>query len=780
MAVQILGLREYICPKTGKPKKAERFFENKWRATSVKELFAELDNKLKEIPEDEHYNLYYTAASCKETKGRKLENQNIIPFDIDDIDETKIDQTVSCVLKELGVNFHEVGVVFSGNGLQIIIGIKEPFTNEGYFDEHRAIYKAVCGKINQSLYLSGLSGHADTSVFSMGRLLRLPNTRNIKKNKGTKDATLIQHNIEYIDFDMYKVTNIPNVAEGEYIHPKALLKLPDPDTAGVLGGCDFLKHCIENQAAIDEPSWYAMLSIVGRLKDGSQLVHEFSKGHPDYSAEETDDKLRYALDAAGPRTCENISSLWDGCNTCENYGKCKSPIMLRTESFIKTLHTGFYEVAIGKDGNEKRGKPNYDDLAKHFSNTNPYTTMEQGNIVHAHDGKKWVDITRNRIHAFAEENFDPTPNNGMCMEFEAKLKRTNLRDPDWYQAEGFVNFENGVLNLEDMILRPSSQEYGFKYVLPFNYDPLASCPRFEKFLEEVTLGQEELSNVLVEFMGYALLGIDPAVGQKALILHGEGSNGKSVFIEILRQLAGKNNYSTLSMGNEINKLENRYQLSGKLFNVSEETPSGAMMDSSIFKALVSGGEVQARKLYCDSYSMKNYAKIIMACNTLPTINDLSHGMIRRLLIVPFDALFTEKNRDVHLIDKLRLELSGIFNLAVAGRDRFIKNNNQFSDGAQMKQVVEEYVEHNDSILTWMIENCGKHPELFATTTELFDDYAMYCDRSKIKPLNKIQFSKRVSKHLQISYGKDCSVRKRHEGGVKRGFSGIAINKEGNF
>jgi putative DNA primase/helicase len=774
MAVQILGLREYICPKTGKPKKAERFFEKNWRATSVKELFANLSDHLKEIPEEEHYNLYYTAGSCKEQKGRKLDVQNVIPFDIDDIDDTKISETVDCVIKELHVKHHEVGIVFSGNGLQIIIGIKEPFSNEGYFDEHRAIYKAVCGKINQSLYIAGLSGHADTSVFSMGRLLRLPNTRNIKKNKGTKESTLIQHNIEYGDFDMYKITNIPKLEEGEYVHPKALLKLPDPDTAGVLGGCDFLKHCIENQATIDEPSWYAMLSIVGRLKEGSKLVHEFSKNHPDYSPEETDDKMRYALDAAGPRTCDNITSLWDGCNTCANYNKCKSPIMLRTESFIKTLHTGFYEVAIGKDGQEKRGKPSYDDLAKHFENTNPYTTMEQGNIVHTFDGQKWVDISRNRIHNFAEKSFDPTPTNGMCMEFEAKLKRTQLRDPDWYHVEGLVNFENGVLDLNTMTLVDSSPDHGFKYVLPFEFDPLASCPRFEQFLQEVTLGQSELSNVLIEFMGYALLGIDPAVGQKALILHGEGSNGKSVFIEVLRLLAGKNNYSTLSMGHEINKLENRYQLSGKLFNVSEETPSGAMMDSSIFKALVSGGEVQARKLYCDSYSMKNYAKIIMACNTLPTINDLSHGMIRRLLIVPFDALFDATNRDVHLLDKLKKELSGIFNRAVTGRDRFIKNGDMFSESKQMDDVVEEYVENNDSILTWMIENCGKAEEMFSTTVELFDDYAMYCDRSKIKPLNKIQFSKRVAKHLEIRYKKDCKTRQRKDNRLQRGFIGIGL------
>jgi putative DNA primase/helicase len=772
MAVQILGLREYIHPKTGKPKKKETFFENGWRATSVKELFADLDNYLKEIPEQEHYNLYYTAASCKEQRGRQLEVQNVIPFDIDDVDNVQAATLIA--LQVLGVQKHEVGIVATGNGLQIIVGIKEPITYEEYFDEHKAIYKAVCGKINQALYLNGISGHADTSVFSTGRLLRLPNTRNIKKNKGEKSATLISHNIEYIDFDMYKVTSIPRVEEGQHIHPKALLKLPDPDTKGVLGGCDFLKHCIENQAEIDEPQWYAMLSIVGRLKEGKELVHEFSKEHPDYTAEETEDKMQYALEAAGPRTCDNISSLWDGCQSCSNYGKCKSPIMLRTEEFISTLHTGFYDVIIDKDGKEKRGKPNYDDLVKHFNNISPYTTMEHANIVHTHDGQRWVDISRNRIHGFAEEWFDPAPSNGMCQEFEAKLKRTHLRVPEFYQVNGSVNFENGVLNLDDLSLNPHSPEYGFKYVLPFEYNSTASCPRFEKFLDEVTLGREELANVLTEFMGYSLMGIDPAIGQKALILFGEGSNGKSVFIEILRSLAGRDNYSTLSMGYEINKLENRYQLSGKLFNVSEETPSGAMMESSVFKALVAGGEVQARKLYCDSYSMKNYAKIIMACNELPAINDLSHGMIRRMLIVPFAATFNRYNRDVNLVDKLKGELSGIFNLAMQGYQRFVANGESFTDSDVVQQVTQTYVEDNDTILTWIADKCVISREVHTATAQLYDDYKMYCERMGLKPYNSIAFGRRVKKILESKFNQDCSVRRRVNGSQVRCYLGIGL------
>lgn len=486
MAVQILGLRTYI-DRNGKEKKAERFFENNWRAASVPDLFRNIDRIIEEIPEIERWNLYYTAASCKETKGRVLEHQEVIPIDIDDIDVSKKKEYVAIVCKELDVDPTKVGVVFSGNGLQIIIGTKYDISDAGFFERERHLYKAICGKINQALYMSGLEGSADPSVFSAGRLLRLPLTKNRKPNKPERMAMIMNGNIELLDFDLSTKTGLPKVIEGEHIHPRAYTKLPEPDPKGVLEGCDFIKYCWKNASTIAEPQWYAMLSIVGRLPDGNNLCHEFSKPHEGYDYDDTEFKYSQALEASGPRTCDNIDTLWDGCGGCPNRGRCKSPIMLRSESFIATKDTGFYEMAIDRNGMEKRGKPNYDDLVKYFFSLNPYTTMEVANIVHVWDGKKWNDISRNKVHNFAETNFDPSPSNQMCAEFEAKLKRTEIQEQEWYHEDKHINFSNGVLDLETMDIIEHSPDRGFKYVLPFDYDPTADCPKFKEFLNQVTL-----------------------------------------------------------------------------------------------------------------------------------------------------------------------------------------------------------------------------------------------------------------------------------------------------
>lgn len=776
MAVQILGLRPYT-DRRGKERKAEKFFEQGWRSPSVPELFRDIDFYINQIPEDERWNLYYTAADVKEEKGRIFVEQEIIPIDVDDIDVNRIDEYVTVICKELGISSKKTGIVFSGNGLQFVIGLKNKFDDVKFFDRCRHQYKAMCGKLNQALYMHGLEGTVDVSVFSGARLLRLPNTFNRKPDKPERMAKLINATIELIDFDMGEKSGLPKVVEGQHIHPNAFAKFPDPDPIGVQENCEFLKWAYNNQADVTEPQWYAMLSIVGRLPDGQKLVHDYSRQHPQYDADDTNYKYQQALDASGPRKCENISTLWDGCSSCPHWGRCASPITLKSDAYIGTRDTGFYDIIINpKTGAEKR-TPNYDDLVKYFTEENDYCTMDIASVVHIYNGKKWTDISRNVIHNFAETSFDPSPSNNMCSEFEAKLKRTNIRTQDWFQVEGLINFQNGVLDLKTMEMHSHSPEYGFKYVLPFDYDPSANCPKFEQFLDEVTLEREDIKRVLIEFMGYSLAGVDPQLGQKALILHGDGSNGKSVFIEILRALAGDDNYSTLSMGNEVNKLENRYQLQGKLFNVSEETPTNAMVESSVFKALVSGGEVQARKLYCDPFSMRNYAKIIMACNELPRSFDMSHGMLRRLLIVPFNATFTKTNRDIHIVTKLKEELSGIFNLAMSGYHRFIKQDG-FSDSAVVEQAVEDYVNENDSVQNFIMDECMVHKTHVVPVNKLYTSYAFYCEQARLKPLNKLRFGKRMKQILSHTYSKDMTDRTTVNGVRQRVYNGIGLLEQG--
>jgi len=101
--------------------------------------------------------------------------------------------------------------------------------------------------------------------------------------------------------------------------------------APILRGCSWIRHCREDSASLPEPEWYAMLSILGRCRDGLALAHQWSRPYPRYSPEETEAKLNQALKASGPVTCLHIAgSLGQSslCSSCPNHGKVRSPIVL--------------------------------------------------------------------------------------------------------------------------------------------------------------------------------------------------------------------------------------------------------------------------------------------------------------------------------------------------------------------------------------------------------------------------------------------------------------------
>lgn len=748
MNVQILGLR----PSTNNPGKlTEKFYERKWRAESVWEIFDNHEKVLEQIPESERYQLYYTTCECFEERGRKLKIQHTIPFDIDHIDLTRIPETVETVLQALEVNPATVGVMCSGYGIQVQVGVTTPITSTEYFAENKHHYKAITDRVNKALAMKQLPGKADTSVFSAARLMRLPGTINAKAGRERKPAFLIHGNISPIDYDIAKISRLPTVEAGDAVSSQAFARWPKPDTKAVLTGCKFLEHMLENPNEIAENQWYAGLSILGNLEQGDILAQEYSKGHKQYNFHETHNKLKQAMDASGPRTCKNIDTLWDGCSTCpHNKTALISPIGIRGKEYIKTATTGFHSVVIGENGEPKVGKPNYTDLMKFFEQRNPFMVTEETKMLYVYDGKQWVMKQQGFLEAFAEEHFDPKPKNNMCAEFVGTIHRNNQVSQEKLNASVAkkVNFQNGVLDIITNEFLPHSKEYGFQYVLPYNYDPKAKCPQWDKFMSEITLDRPEVAETLLEYAGYALSG-DICWAQKALMMLGNGANGKSTFMNTLKNLVGERNASYLSLSSIVQPIF-ASDLIGKLFNMTEETDMDELTASGPFKNLVTGGKVSVRFHYKTPYSITNYAKLMFACNNMPKILDLSDAMFRRLLIVPFDAKF-EKTADRRLEEKLVTELPGIFNCVYKALKNLL-DRGYFNESQYILDLKERILKENDiaGIGEWVSTRLEVTPTESlncrgTTINELYKDYDEFAKIAGERSAPRKVFENRISK-----------------------------------
>lgn len=752
MSVHILALREFFSKKQNKNIKAEVWFEKGLRAPNVEAIFSNPQAYLEGVAESERWNIYYTVAECLEEKGRKLLVQHHIPFDIDKIDipetpEGEVDLKALGLLAKvatdaLGVEYEKCGVVFSGGGVQIIVGTTHPIESVEFFDQTRAHYKALCDKINLRLMQAKLKGSADPSVWSPARLMRYPETKNVKPDRQPRIARVINSTIERLDFDIRKASGLPDVPRNQQISTSVVSTFPDPDVKAILDqktGCKFIQWAQTSPNEVTEPEWYAAVSITSRFPNGRQFTHKMSEGHKGYSYSETDQKIEQSMQASGPRTCENINAISGGkCQGCKHFKtNLISPIMIEGPDHVKTQKFGFYNTYINKETGEiKKGKPDFEGLAKYFGREHRYKTVEVARTVWIYNGKYYSEMSRDRVLQYAHTHFDPKPNTQMRAEFFETVRMHHMESADWFSKsiEGKMNFQNGVLDVHTGQLLEHDVNYGFRSILPCNYAPEADAPRFKQFMDEVTLGRQELIDIIQEYLGYVFANGDCKY-QKILILLGTGENGKSKLVDLVRSLAGEEGFSSLSVKSMFNE-QNRALMEGKLVNVAEENSRDSFRDTEFIKNMASGGFISVKRLYTQPYEFRNKTKLIMLCNEAPYTADNTHGFYRRLMLVPFDQVFSDAkgNIDRNILEKLMAELPGIFNWIMEGYRR-LERQGQFSRSDISDSLLKQYKSDTDSILAWSNDTLEYTTEEYEINrAELYTDYCGFCDQHGLKPL----------------------------------------------
>jgi putative DNA primase/helicase len=329
-------------------------------------------------------------------------------------------------------------------------------------------------------------------------------------------------------------------------------------------------------------------------------------------------------------------------------------------------------------------------------------------------------------------------------EFKDKLLKQFLTDahlpsPPVEPDKILINLQNGTMEFthNGWQIRDFMPEDFLTYQLPFPYDPEATCPIFDKYLLEV-LTDEHSRNVLQEYSGYIFTKMNL---EKMLMLTGSGSNGKSVFFNIISALIGKENLLTYSMGLFSHEY-NRAKLTNVLLNYSSE--KGTELNPDTFKALVSGEPLQAREPYGKSFTLFNKVRFINNANELPRETEHTEAYFRRYLIIPFDVTITEEQRDIDLADKvIANELSGVFNWLLEGLNRIIAQK-KFSSCEKSAQALNDFRRQSDSVALFLDEyNYKPSTDIKEPLADLYTRYKGFCQEDNYKPVGKNKFSVRI-------------------------------------
>jgi putative DNA primase/helicase len=159
----------------------------------------------------------------------------------------------------------------------------------------------------------------------------------------------------------------------------------------------------------------------------------------------------------------------------------------------------------------------------------------------------------------------------------------------------------------------------------------------------------------------------------------------------------------------IKSLYNRHR--NKMINVSSETPNKKFVNTDLVKAVVAGDYVAGRELSKKPIKFKSFAKNFLAMNKLPNIDDNTHGMWRRISVINFQRKFEESEKDRKLTEKLKQELSGLFNWAIEGYERLNTRDFNFTESESMRNSKKQYKAQSNSVFDF-IEMClrGSDPE----------------------------------------------------------------------
>ncbi|MHB1001451.1 MAG: phage/plasmid primase, P4 family [Armatimonadota bacterium] len=337
------------------------------------------------------------------------------------------------------------------------------------------------------------------------------------------------------------------------------------------------------------------------------------------------------------------------------------------------------------------------------------------------------------------------------------------------------NVSNGTIDLRTGDLHPHNRDELISKISEIPYDPDVPCPIWEQFITGIFKDDPGLIRFVHQACGYTLTG--DTREQVFFILHGCGSNGKSTFITVLRDILGdyetKTSTDTLVEKKNSGNTNDVAALRGARLVSAIETSAGKRLAEALVKEMTGQDAVTARFLYKEFFTFVPVFKLWLACNHVPVIQGQDHGIWRRIRLVPFDVQFQDIDqpvgpyKDKDLPEKLKSEYQGI--LAWLVRGCLDWQNNGLSTANAVHAATDKLQQDMDVLGGFLAECCVFERNVQATAKDLYATYCAWAEANGEKPLSQRWFG------LRLSERGSCSKFKGAQG--IRCWSGIGLVKE---
>lgn len=405
--------------------------------------------------------------------------------------------------------------------------------------------------------------------------------------------------------------------------------------------------------------------------------------------------------------------------------------------------------------------------------------------------KVWKRGGEDRVSELLYEHLPEKHSKHLEEETRTKVHRIDpITIDETGTGEGKVPVKNGILKIQEQELRDIERTDYLTSKIPVEYDLQEAAPeKFLGFLEDVTRNQEDMKK-LQEFIGYCLM-TETAKYEKALMILGPTDSGKSVFLDVVRELIGPENIAQQSLQDLTNGRKwGLANLVGKIANIDHDLDPEAIEDIGTVKKITSGNPITVEPKWEQPYDYTPTAKHMFSANRTPARDKEDEAFYNRWLTVVFPRSIPRDKQDPQLKEKLTEdeELKKILNWAIAGYHR-LESQGKFTGENGPYATREIWKEWGNSverfITKFMITRRKKarkmkeseeydkedveNLECKVHSSTAYDVYQKYAVGMDMEVKSKQAFSSEVKKVKGVKHGNV-----RIGGTQRKGFNGIEL------
>lgn len=379
-------------------------------------------------------------------------------------------------------------------------------------------------------------------------------------------------------------------------------------------------------------------------------------------------------------------------------------------------------------------------------------------------------------------------------ELAARLKSQSYIDRDEFGGSWenpVVCIANGILNIESGELFDHSPEQRFvrridtPWPTPEGDGPdspeeaLAEREAFPSLATDVLGENQHDQDALYEFIGLA---VHPGyIRDKALILHGEGQNGKTTLLKSVATFLGHEHTTSHSLGKLTDGKYAKADLYDSVANISAETPRGSVKRSETFKALTGGDEIEARHPYEKHFAFENEAVLMFAANELPDFEEDTDALHRRLKIISCTNTFGGDRRRERIIREAttRTERMGLLVRAVAAARR-LREGEGALDATDAATARRAYATASNPIAAFA-EAALDADGGWETNDDLYHAYVRFCDEADLPQKAKAVMLRKLPEAVEDALDTTIQNTRRSvdgSGGRVRGKGGVSLSAQG--